>query len=865
MIEETYDSADSANTRSVVIKRYDNEGRLAFQSYPVRSIAGYTDALKGVRTFYDSLGRTTTVEQDSELGVLKTTTEYLTGFQTRVTNPRLQKTVTRYMAYDEPMTDWPVSVTHPEGAVTDIARDVYGRPATLTRRNADSSTKLVRNFFYNSSNELCKMAEPETGTQTYLYDAAGNLKTTQLIPIYSPSACDDAALAFSTPPMPAPSVNRTYDARNQLRTLVFSDGKGNQTWSYTPDGLPKSIVADNGGGDVVTTSYSYNKRRLLVGERMAFGAVDWPVVYGYNANGNLASQSWHGVTLDYDPNALGQPRKVGSNVGNFATGVTYHPNGAIAQFYYGNSIRRTLTQNVRQLPSRGLEDNGTTKFLDDTYTYDQNGNVATIRDGLAGARGNRDMTYDGLDRLTKVKSTVFGTGADQSASYSYDVLDNLTRVVVGGPKARTQSYCYDTQWRLTNIKSGTCADGSTVIGLGYDGRGNVINKSGKGFTFDIGNRMRSATSGETVVASYIYDGLGRRVRDYTTASKVSHYLQNGQLSMTSDARTGKVSEFVYLSGSLLAVRERDTSTNTYSVKYQHTDALGSPVAVTDQARTVVERSEYEPFGQQIANRPIQEGPGYTGHVFDSSTGLNYMQQRYYDSAIGRFVSADPIGASSNTGSNFNRYLYGNNNPYRFVDPDGRASCDTNSGHGKCLSRANPDSRRAAPIYGTAQKSANTPTHASTSQRLADEAAVKRGVESAHMNRSMRTVTGNKSAPNIRPDVTVVHKSGKIDMVEVVSAGQTRQELIDKLKVARKTLATPGKNLVLEPDATPKVGSGTIMRAGFGILSISSILINAWGEQRRAEKAAEAEAAEDALMRAGDEAAWERCYAAGVCA
>lgn len=110
--------------------------------------------------------------------------------------------------------------------------------------------------------------------------------------------------------------------------------------------------------------------------------------------------------------------------------------------------------------------------------------------------------------------------------------------------------------------------------------------------------------------------------------------------------------------------------NAQTVEYIHTDALGTPVAVTDINRNVIERSEYEPYGA-VLNRPISDGPGYTGHVMDAATGLAYMQQRYYDPTIGRFLSVDPVTADSNTGGNFNRYWYANNNPYRFTDPDGR--------------------------------------------------------------------------------------------------------------------------------------------------------------------------------------------------
>ena len=50
-----------------------------------------------------------------------------------------------------------------------------------------------------------------------------------------------------------------------------------------------------------------------------------------------------------------------------------------------------------------------------------------------------------------------------------------------------------------------------------------------------------------------------------------------------------------------------------------------------------------------------------------------MQQRYYDPVIGRFYSNDPVGFSADSPMMFNRYAYANNNPYKYVDPDGKAA------------------------------------------------------------------------------------------------------------------------------------------------------------------------------------------------
>ncbi|MEN9865281.1 MAG: hypothetical protein RL748_871, partial [Pseudomonadota bacterium] len=106
------------------------------------------------------------------------------------------------------------------------------------------------------------------------------------------------------------------------------------------------------------------------------------------------------------------------------------------------------------------------------------------------------------------------------------------------------------------------------------------------------------------------------------------------------------------------------------VTYIHTDALGSPVAKSDANGNLIgSRTRYEPYGATSSG--ATPTIGFTGHVSDANTGLIYMQQRYYDPVAGRFLSTDPVLTDANTGASFNRYVYANNSPYRYVDPDGR--------------------------------------------------------------------------------------------------------------------------------------------------------------------------------------------------
>lgn len=141
VVEETFDNSSTATanaTRSVSVKRYDAAGRLAFQSYPVRTLGSHADpTLTGIRTEYDTLDRVSAVRQDSELGVLSTTTEYLPGFQRRTTDPRGIATTTSFQAFDTPdegvarQIDAAANTT--DAVRTLISRDAFGKPLDVSR------------------------------------------------------------------------------------------------------------------------------------------------------------------------------------------------------------------------------------------------------------------------------------------------------------------------------------------------------------------------------------------------------------------------------------------------------------------------------------------------------------------------------------------------------------------------------------------------------------------------------------------------------------------------------------------------------------------------------------------------------------
>lgn len=113
------------------------------------------------------------------------------------------------------------------------------------------------------------------------------------------------------------------------------------------------------------------------------------------------------------------------------------------------------------------------------------------------------------------------------------------------------------------------------------------------------------------------------------------------------------------------------------ITYFHNDAAGTPMAATDASGNIVWKENYRPYGDKLNNQPASASNKlwFTGKPYDQSTGLSYMGARYYDPALGRFVGVDPKGFDLSTLHAFNQYAYANNNPYKFVDPDGHSPLD----------------------------------------------------------------------------------------------------------------------------------------------------------------------------------------------
>ncbi|MGH8049970.1 MAG: RHS repeat-associated core domain-containing protein, partial [Arenimonas sp.] len=726
------------------------------------------------------LGRVTKVMQDSELGLLTSTTEYLSGFKTKTTNPRQFYTLTEYMAWDSPNTSLPMRIESAEDVLTEFTRDNFGKPLSVKRSSlSDSTISNSRIYAYDAQQRLCQRTEPESGTTVISYDPVGNmLWSAPGQTVASTTSCNQSAVPTQA------RIVRSYDKLDRLKTVDVPNSVNDLAYHYIAGGLLQSLSNGGSGASGVVWNYTYNKLGLPVTETLNFDNLTKVIHHRYNADGvedQLTLPS--ALTIAYTPNALGQATQSGT----FATNAKYRSNGAIAEFTYGNNVLHKQLLNLRGLPAERKDSFSGALLQQEIVAFDVSGNVLCMRDNTSGSGGHRDMQYDAQDRLV---NTYAPNQWWVNASTGYDVLDNIRTSTVGN---RKHTYIYDANQRLTKITkplgndpspqnvnalmtcnnialnedigtispegSGTieppntggtttppgsggnppggggcqfaCGGGGqqqnaiggsdggeefsqssmmamssaggggddipgapiTVYQFTQDANGNTV--SGRhAAVFDALNRVTEITG----IEQYQYDGHGRRVKTKRLSdNKINYsvYDLSGRLLTEDDARTNKKTDYIHFNGRLVAERSAaltgtTAQTTTYVNSYLHTDSLGSPVAKTSQTGAITKIERYTPYGEP-SDQTYDQGPGYTGHVTDSLTGLSYAQQRYYDPLIGRFLSVDPIETDPNTGASFNRYNYANNNPYKFTDPDGRDAAerfveqhraDMQSGNGK---------------------------------------------------------------------------------------------------------------------------------------------------------------------------------------
>jgi RHS repeat-associated protein len=256
-----------------------------------------------------------------------------------------------------------------------------------------------------------------------------------------------------------------------------------------------------------------------------------------------------------------------------------------------------------------------------------------------------DYDYDPLYRLT---SADYSTG--DYYHYTYDSVGNrLSETTQLG----TKNYVYDDANRLSSV------DG---VNYAWDANGNLLNDGVNAYVYDSANRLTSV-SNQSSVSSYQYNGLGDRLTQ-TVNSQTTNYVLDINAGLTQVLDDG-TNVYAYGLG-----RISQLNTDTLVTDYFLGDALGSARQLTAGNGDVTLAKSYDPYGNVTRSAGSGTSPfAYTGEQQDG-TGLTYLRARYYNPAVGRFMSRDTWGGSANSPMSFNRWNYVDSNPVNAKDPTG---------------------------------------------------------------------------------------------------------------------------------------------------------------------------------------------------
>ena len=242
------------------------------------------------------------------------------------------------------------------------------------------------------------------------------------------------------------------------------------------------------------------------------------------------------------------------------------------------------------------------------------------------------------------------------------------------------------------------------VSISYDAIGNPLsysNGSSYSFTWENGRQLAAADcDGIEMTYEYNHDGLRTKKTVEDGETYLYYYSGDKLISMTWDGGERSLN-FLYNGSTPYSMVYYDGS---YTTSYYYiTNIQGDVVALMSAQHVIVAEYVYDAWGNIIS---VTDGSGndlyfnsshiahlnpirYRGYYYDIETGFYYLQSRYYDPVVGRFINGD---AYASTGTGFlghNMYTYCLNNPVRFTDDCGNCPYDGTSADFRRLERGEP--------------------------------------------------------------------------------------------------------------------------------------------------------------------------------
>ncbi len=458
-------------------------------------------------------------------------------------------------------------------------------------------------------------------------------------------------------------VSFTYDSFNRLSTKVKED----KTYTYLYDNSNNLAVKKD---DDNTCKYTYDLASRLT-EYIQNN--DYKINYKYDNRNNVSK-------VDYSLNDVVNTSTYSYDNDSKQMSYTVNNNRVIYDYdLFSRLSTKKISNFITTYEYLDLEDNKTTTLLDSItndeetirYVYDELGNIEEIYKNEV---LENEYEYDALNQLVLEKTY----SLNQKIEYTYDLGGNILTKVYKNLETdaiiNTYSYGYDSVWKDKLISY----NGESIT---YDEIGNPLTYGDITYSWINGRELSSYTdTSSELEVEYSYNDEGIRVSKVINGVEHKYYLEGSSI-VYEVVGEDTLYYFYDSNGSIEGFKYNDDI--YYYIKNGQNDIIG----IVDIEGNQIVSYEYDSWGQIVS---IKDNQGneitdqtnigninpfrYRSYYYDSETELYYLNSRYYNPEVGRFINADTISAVGNFNNIYNKniYSYTDNNPINRIDTEGKA-------------------------------------------------------------------------------------------------------------------------------------------------------------------------------------------------
>ncbi len=630
----------------------------------IGSKAEYSDDGNYLTSVFDSLGNETKYSYDSVTKLLKFI-EDANSNQTAYLYDNHDRTTTVYLDADEDgIVDTSESAVNYiynannrlTGITTDTTAYTFGYTAFGATASIKAGDYVLATYTYNSYNgKLKKLTYGNGKTEQYVYDHLD-----RLIAVYYN---DSEEVAYTI----------KYNSNGNIYSISTSD----YTLIYEYDTLGRLVRAwqrDSSGNDVIYIENYFDSFGRSTGSKYIIDGVSKTYSITYSDDSSRVenvrlpdSDSKAVLRYTYDEfERLVQRRITAPTLSHFET---YN--------YLGYTDTDGTVYTSSLISGISLYSNVDGAMIAETYgyTYDANGNITSISKN--GSVINR-YEYDSLNQLIREDNIE----ADYTELFVYDDSGNL--YVRCKLDACTDAPTSQIAYSDGTITSYVCGDetwGDLLTRYGnknitYDEIGNPLNwRNVSSFTW-CGRQLDSLVTSQFLSIAYTYNSDGIRTKRVIESTTVYDYILDGTKILCETLTSNGTEQYKYHylydeKGSIIGFQD---GTDTY---YYQKNLQGDIIRILNTDGVVLVEYTYNAYGEVLsitgshASTLGQRNPfRYRGYYYDKETGFYYLNSRYYDPTVGRFLNADAYTSTGQGILGNNMFAYCGNNSIIRTDENG---------------------------------------------------------------------------------------------------------------------------------------------------------------------------------------------------